>query len=506
MKKKIFASTVAVALGALLLAGCASAGGNGWYPAGTGGLDFAMGDASSPNGNFQYGSVVEQGYHAVSEANASYFSLDRNTASYSQMRAQIENGARVSADSVRTEELYNYFSYDYPAPAAGEGLKATAYLSSCPWNAEHSLVTVGVKSEERVLQSSRNNYVFLVDVSGSMSANVWGTDYTCLGLAQYGMKTMLEGLNERDAVSIVTYASGIKTVLEPTLADGKGKAQIEKKINALAASGATNGEGGLQLAYEQANRYYAKDGNNRVILMTDGDFNVGMSSEAQLKEFISQKAESGVYLSVLGFGLGNMRDDLMQTLALNGNGNYAYIDTPREAKKVLSQELNGMLVAVAKDAKASVTFREDAVEEYRIIGYDMKILSEEDFENAEKDAGEIGSNLCVTAVYEVALKEGVAQGADIAEVAVRFKTADTGENREIKAAVKNEANGTSDTEFVACVAEFGLVIRNSQYKANASLANVVARLEEMKPYLAADENKTEFLSLVKKANTQEYGA
>lgn len=506
MKKKGIA-IVAVVMGLFFCTACGSADlpiTPGYSP--DMGLHFneVQGDAAEGSGdNYQYGSIVEQGETNVAQSPSSYFSLDRNTANYSLVRAQIRENLQIAPDSVRTEELYNYFSYDYPVPEKGEGMRVQATLSECPWNPSHRLMRVGLRSEERVLQAERNNYVFLIDVSGSMSANVAGTEYTCLGLVQYGMKTLLAGLSERDAVSIVTYASGTQVRLEPTLATENGKAEILKAIDSLTASGSTNGSGGIELAYEQAKKYYTQTGNNRVILASDGDFNVGVTNEAGLKQ-IAQKAENGVYLSVLGVGLGNMRDDFMQTLALNGNGNYAYLDSEREAEKVLSKELNGTLVTVAKDAKAGVTFNANNVERYRLVGYDSKILFEDDFNDEKKDAGEIGSNLAVTALYEIKLKEGVEENAVLASVAVRFQLAQTGEKREVKATLNNTLSASDDDKFLACVAEFGLVLRNSKYKGTASLGSAIARLENMKEYLAADEYKAEFLELVKAANAQEY--
>lgn len=502
MKRKTRAFVCALSLAsAAAFAGCNAAPG-GWNPS-TDSFDYPFG-ADGETGNYQYTSVVEQGYYNTQLHPSSYFSLDRNTAGYSLMRAQINGGAKISPDSVRVEELVNYFSYDYPAPSEGEGLRATAYLSACPWNDGHSLITVGLKSEERVLGAAQNNYVFLVDVSGSMSARVDGLEgQTCLDLVKYGIDKLLDGLGENDAVSVVKYASGEETVLEPTLATEEGKAQIRQAVKGLNAYGSTNGSGGLELAYRNAEKYYSDDGNNRVILMTDGDFNVGISDETELKEFIQEKAKKGTYLSVIGVGMGNMRDDFMQTLALNGNGNYAYIDTPREAQKVLCEELGGLLSVVAKDAKAGVTFSQDTVVKYRLIGYDMKLLSEDDFENPEKDAGEIGSNLCVTALYEAELKEGAGAGAKLADVTVRFKSV-SGKDKEITAPVLNEVSKSDERAFVSCVAEFGLVLRNSAYKGTASIASVLGRLNDLAPYLEGDVYKAEFKELVQKAKNSGY--
>lgn len=505
MKKKLLSVFAVAAASTVFFAGCAAMGPN-YFPnlspdMGAAPSDEMVDDAGDHGPNFQYESIVEQGFHKTVDAPSSYFSLDRNTASYSQVRAQINTDRKVAADSVRIEELVNYFSYSFPAPEEGEEIRATTYLSDCPWNADNKLVTVGVRTEERKIEAEFNNYVLLIDVSGSMSARVNGLEgTTVMELVKYGIEKLVSGMTEHDCISIVTYASGVGVKLEPTLANKEGKSAILKAVRQLNANGSTNGAGGLQLAYEQAEKYYSEDGNNRVILMSDGDFNVGMHRIEDLKELIQEKAQSGVYLSVLGFGLGNMRDDLMQTLALNGNGNYAYIDTPQEAEKVLCEELSGTLVTVAKDAKASVTFDAELVSRYRLLGYDMKLLSEDDFNNSEKDAGEIGSNLTAIAVYEVELMEACAEGEKLADVVVRYKSAgENEEDREVTATVENVLSQKEDVAFISCVLEFGLVLRNSAYRANATLSAALGRLNDMQDYLAADYYKTEFKELIEKA-------
>lgn len=504
MKKRITACACLALTGAFtvaLLSGCGA--GMGFDPF-DGGMKWQT-DGNTVQ-NYEYESIKEIGFLPAGKQPSSYLSLDRNTAGYSLVRAQINAERQIANDSVRIEEMLNYFSYGYPAPERGEGLRATAYLSDCPWYDGHKLVTVGVKSEERVLSAEKNNYVFLVDVSGSMSARVEGLEnQTCLDLVKYGIGELVKGLGDADAVSVVTYASGVETKLEPTFATKEGKEEIMRAVNALNAYGSTNGSGGLQLAYKNAGKYYSDDGNNRVVLMTDGDFNVGIRDSGELKEFVQEKAKSGVYLSVLGFGMGNLRDDFMQTLALNGNGNYAYIDTPQEAVKVLSEELAGLLTPVAKDAKAKITFNADAVEEYRIIGYDMKTITEDDYNNSEKDAGEIGSNLCVTALYEVALKEGAGADEKIADIEIRFKSVEEGEaERNVTASLSNRLSGGEDQAFISCVAEFGLILRNSQYKGGASLSDVLSRLSDLSAYTERDVYKREFGALVQKAKQSGY--
>ncbi len=502
MNKKLLAGIALLMAVSLCGCGAAKNGEDGGMMAPNGGEYFdSMAESGIEGGNFSYDSIVETGYKTTEEQESIYFSLDRNTAGYSQVRAQINSGLSVAPDSVRIEELINYFSYDYPAPAEGEAVKASAYLTDCPWEETHKLVTVGIKTQERRVESGRNNYVFLIDVSGSMGARVRGLEgVSCLDLVKYGIGQLVEGLGDNDAVSVATYSGSAGAVLEPTLATAEGKTQIMNTVKKLTANGSTNGSGGIRVAYDMAERYFSEDGNNRVILLSDGDFNVGLTSQNDLLEFIQDKAKTGVYLSVLGVGIGNMRDDFMQTLALNGNGNYAYIDTYSEADKVFGEELNGMLVTVAKDAKAGMTFSGETVEKYRLIGYDMKLMSEDDFNNEDKDAGEIGSNLCVTALFEVELKEDVGADALLGSVEVRYKNVGAGESAGVAAAeVRNTPSESEDAAFVACVAEFGLILRNSAYKGTASYDAVLARLRDMPQYLEGDVYKTEFMSLVEKA-------
>lgn len=434
--------------------------------------------------NYVSDKIEEKPFYNVSETPSSYFSLDRNTAAYSLVRRQINDGRRVNGESVRIEEMINYFDYGYPAPEAGDILKVTGYLSPCPWNEENKLLTVGVKTKEVKAENLKNNFVFLIDVSGSM----YGEDR--LELVKYGLNTLTDGLTENDRVSIVTYASGVELKLESTIADESGKTAIKDAVKKLTANGATSGSEGLRLAYQTAEAQKAADVNSRVIMMSDGDFNVGMVDKTELTEYIQEKAKSGVYLSVLGFGMGNTRDDLLEKLAVNGNGNYAYIDCKTEAEKVLKEELNGMLVTVAKNAKAGVTFT-DAVEKYRLIGYDTKYMTSDDFDNPDKDAGEIGSNLSVTAMYEIKLSSS--EKNLLATATVRYDGGETTEQIE-----KTAENG-DNVRFAACVAEFGLLLRNSEYKGTASFENVLSALENLSGYIDGDIYKEEFVTIIQKA-------
>ncbi len=514
--KLLFGVVAATAAIALTFSGCGAAGD---FNKG-GMMDMGLGFAGAPmgsedeSGNYVYDSIVEQGYFDTATAPSSYFSLDRNTANYAQIRSQLKANSKIANDSVRTEELINYFSYDYPMPENGEQIAVTGYLSDCPWNAGHKLATFGIRTEERLIEAECNNYVFLIDTSGSMCWKMNGEQYNRLELVKLGIEKLLDGLDGKDRISIVTYAGSTGTLLEPTLATESGKTAILKAVKKLVANGSTNGAGGLQHAYELAEGYYAEGGNNRVILLTDGDFNVGMSDAAQLKKFIREKAQSGVYLSVVGVGLGNMRDDIMETLALAGNGNYAYLDSEKEAEKIFSEELGGTLVTVAKDAKAGVTFNPDMVSRYRMIGYDMKTMSEDEFNDENKDAGEIGSNLTVTVMYELELASTSDNtenahtmsltDAQLVSAEIRYKSAETGEQKSVTSVLTGASGTSNDSEFAACVAEFGLVLRNSQFRGTASLPAVMERLNGLGDYVSGDDYKAEFQSLVELAIASKY--
>ncbi len=445
----------------------------------------------SADGNYVYDSIEEQDFALVSENPSSYFSLDRNTASYSYVRRQLNDGLDIAPDSVRVEEMINYFDYDFPAPV-DKAIGVSAYLADCPWNAENKLMLVGVKTSISELETENANYVFLIDVSGSMA----GKDR--LGLAVKGMEKLTDSLGDKDVVSVVTYASGVNKVLDGVECSADGKKTIKNAVNNLAASGSTAGGEGLLLAYETARNHFIENGNNRVIIVSDGDFNVGMSDLDELKEFIQDKAKQNIYLTVLGVGMGNTRDDLLETLATNGNGNYAYLDSELEAEKVLCEELDGTLKTVAKDAKAGVTFT-SAVEKYRLIGYDTKIISQEDFENDNTDAGEIGSNLCVAALYEIKLAES--EETRLADAEIKYKDVSAGETDEsVKIEVTVDTPSSDDLSFISCVAEFGLLLRQSDYRGDASFEAVAARLAMLENYIGDDAYKSEFVTLVGKAS------
>ncbi len=482
---------ISVLLVMVLLAGCSA------------GAPMMNGAANAPMGgylpedsgkNYQYDQIKENGFTTVDEKNnTSTFSLDRNTASYALMRSQINQGLTIAEDSVRIEEYINYFNYDYARPENAEALAISGKLADCPWNAENKIFSIGIAAETIEFENAKpNNIVFLLDVSGSM----YGADR--LGLIQQAFTMLLEHLKDEDTVSIVTYAGSTAVLLDG--ARGYEKTKIAAILQDLEASGSTAGAKGIQLAYDTAQKYYSEDKNNRVILATDGDFNVGISSTSALKEFIAEKRDSGIYLSVLGVGMHNTNDSTMKTLAENGNGNYAYLDTVTEARKVLVGELGGTMNVVAKNAKINITFNPETVAKFRLIGYESKMMSVEDFEDENKDAGEIGAGHTVTAIYEIQLVPE-AQG-QIASAEIRYQTPDTAsENKSIsKDFTTDDYTDTADEDlaFIACVAEYGLVLRNSEYRGDATLGAVISRLEELQ-CTKDDQFKAEFLEIVKKA-------
>lgn len=458
----------------------------------------------------EYNAMEETGFANAAVTPLSTFSADVDTASYSNLRRMIEENyspEEIPKGAVRIEEMLNYFHYDYRLPEGNEPFGVTTQIGDCPWNEEHKLLAIGLKTEEiDFSESSASNLVFLLDVSGSMD------EADKLPLLQRAFGLLSENLTEKDRVSIVTYAGEDKVLLEG--ATGKEQERIRETLESLTAGGGTNGSKGIETAYELAEEYFIEGGNNRIILATDGDLNLGVTSESELTELVKEKRESGVYLTVLGFGTGNIKDNKMEALADNGNGNYAYIDSMGEAKKVLVEEMGSTLVTVAKDVKLQVEFNPEKVKEYRLLGYENRRLEAQDFEDDTKDAGEIGAGHTVTALYEIvpaeegekvenSLKysEVVTNGSDEwLTVNIRYKEPDGEESRLLQYPVGEEAytgNPSEDWYFAAAVAEFGLVVTDSKYKGNASLEHVKASLKELE-CIEADEYKEEFYDLVKK--------
>ena len=342
----------------------------------------------------EYKEIAENNFKTVSESPLSTFSIDVDAASYSNMRRYINKGELPPADAIRTEELINYFSYDYPQPTGNDPVKITTEVGACPWNVKHRLVRIGLKAKEIPTDKLPvSNLVFLIDVSGSM----YGPQR--LGLVQSSLKLLVNNLRDEDRVAIVVYSGSAGEKLPST--SGSDKQKIREAIDELTAGGSTAGGAGIKLAYKIAKQNFVKGGNNRIILCTDGDFNVGVSSDEGLEKLIEQERKSGVFLTVLGYGMGNYKDSKMQVLAEKGNGNHAYIDNLQEANRVLVNEFGATMHTVAKDVKLQIEFNPSQVQAYRLIGYESRLLKDEDFNNDAKDAGEMGAGHTVTAFYEV---------------------------------------------------------------------------------------------------------
>ncbi len=398
----------------------------------------------------------------------STFSVDVDTASYSMIRRSLEEGRLPDPSFVRIEEMVNYFPYAYAEPN-DEAFGVTVDAAAAPWAPSHRLVRVGLKGRSvEMAKRPASNLVFLLDVSGSMS----GADR--LPLLKQSLSMLVDQLDERDRVSIVVYAGASGVVLEPTA--GNRRDAIRSALDRLQAGGSTNGGQGIELAYAMASRGFVEGGINRVILATDGDFNVGVTSRDDLVRMVEQKAKAGTFLTVLGFGSGNFRDGTMESLADKGNGNYAYVDSLAEAKKVLVEQASGTLNTIAKDVKIQISFDPDTVQSFRLIGYENRVLAHQDFTDDRKDAGEIGAGHRVTALYEIVPTRDVTPGTQLGEIALRYKMPDGATSRLVEARVVDGGarfdDATTDFRFAAGVAGFGMVLRRSPHRGDLDLAAV----------------------------------
>jgi len=440
-----------------------------------------------------YGKIDENPFHTVSETPLSTFSIDVDTASYANVRRFINEGTMPPADAVRVEELINYFHFDYPQPRGNQPFSITTELSECPWNPKHRLALIGLKGREIVeKETPARNLVFLIDVSGSMATA------DKLPLVQHGLRMLADTLTANDKLAIVVYAGNSGLVLPST--PGNRKERIDRAIAELNAGGSTNGGAGIRLAYEVARENLIKGGVNRVVLATDGDFNVGVTSDDELVRLIERERESGVFLSVLGVGTGNLQDSKMEKLADKGNGNYSYLDTLYEAHRVLVKEAGSTLVTIAKDVKIQVEFNPRAVNAYRLIGYENRLLRDRDFNDDRKDAGEIGAGHSVTAIYEIVpagteldrpnvdpLKYTDAKppvtapstakyDGELMTVKLRHKAPDRDVSELTSAVVADRPQPlAANLGFASAVAESGMLLRRSPQAGNASFANAIAR-------------------------------
>lgn len=424
--KRIFAMAAAIMMTVTMFASCGSAS-DGTYKAendtnitnndvkGGESPENITADAETNGGEFnfyteeaipeinteEYNHYAENSFQSVAEHPLSTFSTDVDTASFTNVRRMIENRQDIFADAVRTEEFINYFKYDYPQPDNDDKIGITTELSDCPWNDESKLMLVGLQAKDIDVQDIDSNIVFLIDVSGSMG------DANKLPLVAQAFAMLAENLGQNDRISIVTYAGRDTVELEGE--SGANYSKIAETLAGLTAGGSTAGAAGINTAYELAQKYFIEGGNNRVILATDGDLNVGLSSQEELTALIEEKRDMGIFLSVLGFGMGNYKDSRLEALADNGNGNYAYIDSIDEAERVLVTEMNGTMFTVAKDAKVQVEFNPANVSYYRLVGYENRLLDDRDFEDDTKDAGDVGAGQQVTALYEIIPTEAKAE-------------------------------------------------------------------------------------------------
>ena len=456
-----------------------------------------------------YDRVVENSFAKVLEEPLSTFSIDVDTASYANVRRFLRGGSLPPPDAVRIEELVNYFPYDYAGPSNGEPFAFDTELSPCPWNDAHQLLRIALQAK-RITDSEIPpcNLVFLIDVSGSME------DENKLPLVKEALKTLVRRMRQQDRISLVVYAGSAGVVLEPT--SGSRTDRILKAIDDLESGGSTAGGEGIRLAYAAAKKAFIHKGSNRVILATDGDFNIGASSDGELVRIIEEERKAGVFLTVLGFGMGNYKDSKMQKLADSGNGNYAYIDTLSEADKVLPKQMAGTIFTVAKDVKVQIEFNPARVGEYRLVGYEKRALAARDFADDSKDAGELGAGSSVTALYELIPPGGASARADLKyqstkitpqgsaakelmTLKFRYKKPDGAASSLVERPVSIEPRALSKTSadfrFAAAVAEWGQILRGSSYKGSASL-DQVASLARGSIGRDSDGYRAEFLELV----------
>jgi len=462
-----------------------------------------------------YDGIVENRFLKATENPLSTFSIDVDGASYSNVRRFLKMGQLPPAGSVRIEELINYFHYDYPQPNNKDPFSINTEIADCPWSPQNKLVMIGLQCKRISTENlPASNLVFLIDVSGSMME----TDK--LPLVQSSLKLLVDQLREQDRVSLVVYAGNAGLVMPST--SGDKKQNIKDAIDRLEAGGSTAGGAGIRLAYKVAMENFIKGANNRVILCTDGDFNVGASSDGELEKLIEEERKTGVYLTVLGYGTGNYQDSKMQKLADKGNGNHAYIDNLNEAKKVLVNEFGGTLFTIARDVKLQIEFNPAKVQGYRLIGYENRLLNKEDFNNDKKDAGDLGSGHTVTALYEI-IPVGVksnfiekvdplkynqqndkvnSDGDELMTVKFRFKKPDEDKSQLIEHPVIDQHVALAQTSvnfrFVAAVAQFGMLLRNSEFREQSSYAKALT-LAKNALGKDAEGYRAEFLGLVKKA-------
>lgn len=466
---------------------------------------------SQPQPNTEgYSAIHENGFKSPLRQPLSTFSIDVDAASYSNVRRFINEGQKPVVDAVRIEEMINYFEYDYPQPQNEHPFSIVYELGECPWNKNNRLLHIGLQGEKMSKEEvPPSNLVFLLDVSGSMDSP------NKLPLLVKAMKLLISQLRSQDRVAIVVYAGSSGLVLPST--PGNQKEKINAALERLQAGGSTAGSAGLKLAYQVAEENFLKDGNNRIILATDGDFNVGPSSNAEMERMIETYRNKGIFISVAGFGMGNYKDDKMEIIADKGNGNYSYIDNLMEARKVFINEFSSTLYTIAKDVKIQIEFNPAYVKEYRLVGYENRLLNEEDFDNDKKDAGELGAGHTVTALYEIVPAKGdvdpsrrlkyqqsdvipeASHTLELATIKFRYKRPDSDKSILMTETIPHIALPVAQTSdnfrFSAAVAGFGMILRNSEYKGSITYDQVLALARDSKG-CDYDGYRAEFIRLV----------
>ena len=466
----------------------------------------------------QYGQISTNPVHAVAQQPVSTFSIDVDTGSYANSRRFLNNGRLPPVNAVRVEELINYFDYSYPLPQGRAPFAVHTDTVDSPWQPHAKIIKIGIKAQDLALKElPPANLVFLVDVSGSMNAS------DKLPLVKQTLRLLAEQLRAQDKVTLITYASGEKLVLPPT--SGSQKQTILRAINGLQAGGATAGEQAIQLAYQEAEKAHIKNGINRILLATDGDFNVGITDFDTLKGMVAEKRKAGISLTTLGFGTGNYNERLMEQLADAGDGNYSYIDNPNEAKKVLQRQLSSTLATVAQDVKIQVEFNPATVKEYRLVGYENRLLKQEDFNNDNVDAGDIGAGHSVTALYEIipagqpgwlgesryqpAPPAATGKAGEYAHVNLRYKLPGKSNSilisQPVAAGSKPLAQADADTRFAIAVAAYGQQLRGGQYNGKMSWNDIIRlarQADKPDPYGL----RSEFIELAKIAQSLSAGA
>ena len=469
--------------------------------------------------NEEYNKIIENRFQGAILKPLSTFSIDVDRSSYANIRRMLNTGQIPPPDAVRFEEMVNYFEYEYPQPSGNEPFSVQTEYTDCPWKAGHQIVHIGIRGRKISIDNMpANNLVFLLDVSGSMNEPIK------LPLVKSSLRLLVNQMRAEDKVSIVVYAGAAGLVLPPT--NGTEKQKILDALEGLSAGGSTAGGQGILLAYKTAKENFLPNGNNRIILATDGDFNVGIQNQNDLQTLVEQKRKENIYLSVLGFGSGNYKDARMETLADKGNGNYAYIDNLLEAQKVLVKEMGGTLLTIAKDVKIQVEFNPSRVRSYRLLGYENRLLQDADFNDDKKDAGELGSGHTVTALYEiipVATNEKVDSIDQLKYQEIRKNTRYSNELLTLKLRYKRPEDSTSqlithvltqkpkpltesseNCRFACAVVEFGMLLRNSEYKANSAYPSVL-RLAKSAKGQDAEGYRGEFIRLVTMAEGMKKG-